>query len=114
MEGRISLEMLKWKRASSSVEGRISWFFSSCSRKGGVPLELQRRSQEHARVASGKSSLRESCEEPLGIPLQSVLSPRSSSGSEATTLGFLSRADMELGDPKAVPQGSQSSSHVES
>ena len=65
-------------------------------------------------MASGKSSLRESCEEPLGIPLQSVLSPRSSSGSEATTLGFLSRADMELGDPKAVPQGSQSSSHVES
>ena len=28
----ISLEMPKWKRASSRLEGRISWFFSSCGR----------------------------------------------------------------------------------
>ena len=38
-EGGVSLEMLHWKRASSSVEGRFSWFFSSCNRKLGVPLE---------------------------------------------------------------------------
>ena len=44
-EGGISLEMLQKKRASSQVEGRISWFFSSCSRKHGVPLELRRGPQ---------------------------------------------------------------------
>ena len=36
----ISLETLQWKRASTHVDGRISWFFSSCGRKLGVPLEL--------------------------------------------------------------------------
>ena len=42
-EGGISLEMLQWKRASTHVDGRISWFFSSCGRKLGVPLELWQR-----------------------------------------------------------------------
>ena len=37
-EGGISLEMPQQKRASSPMKGRISWFFSSCSRKLGVPL----------------------------------------------------------------------------
>ena len=41
-EGRISLKMPQRKRASSRVEGRISWFFSSCSSKIGVLLKLQR------------------------------------------------------------------------
>ena len=39
-EGGISLETLQRKKASSRVEGRISWFFSSCGKKLGVPLEL--------------------------------------------------------------------------
>ena len=39
-EGGISLEMLQQKRASSGIEGRISWFFSSCGRKLGVPLKF--------------------------------------------------------------------------
>ena len=39
-EGEVSLEMLQQKRASSCVEGRISWYFLSCGRKLGVPLEL--------------------------------------------------------------------------
>ena len=34
-EGGISLKMPQWKMTSSRVEGRISWFFSSCSRKLG-------------------------------------------------------------------------------
>ena len=50
-----------------------------------VPLELQRGPQGPARVASGKASRHASCEGPLGIPLQSVPSPKSSSGSEAGT-----------------------------
>ena len=41
-EGGTSLEMSQWKRASCRIEGRISWCFSSCSRKFRVPLELYR------------------------------------------------------------------------
>ena len=51
------------------------------------------------RVASGKSSLHANCEAPLGIPLQSLPGPRSSSETEAGTSGFLSSADMDLGVP---------------
>ena len=36
-KGGISFKMPKWKKASASVEGRISWFFLSCGR---LPLEL--------------------------------------------------------------------------
>ena len=89
-DGGISLEMPLQKRASFHVEGRISWFFSSCCRKHGVPLELQWGPQGPAHVASGKSSLHASCEGPLGIPLQSVPGLKSSSEAEAGTSGFLS------------------------
>ena len=40
-EGGISLEMLQWKRVSSYIEGRISWFFPSCHRKLEVLLNLK-------------------------------------------------------------------------
>ena len=40
-EREISLETLQRKRASSRVEGRISWFLSSCGGKIRVPLELR-------------------------------------------------------------------------
>ena len=112
-EGGISLKMLHWKRASSSVEWRISWCFSSFFRKHGVPLEIRRGPHELTRVATGKSSLHGSCEGPLRIPLQSVPGPRSSSGSEAGTSGFLSSTDMDLGVPMGFQQGSLASSHVE-
>ena len=97
------------ERASSRVEGRISWFFSSGTRNLGVPLELLLGLQGPARVASGRSSLQASFAgplgiplqsvPPLGIPLQSVPGPRSSSGAEATTSGFLSSDGMDLGVP---------------
>ena len=111
-EGGISLETLQRKRASSRVEGRISWFFSSCSRKLRLSLELRRGPQVPALVASGKSSLHVSFEGPLGIPLQSLPGPRSSCGFEAVTSGFLSNADMDVRVPLEIPQGSQASSRV--
>ena len=64
--------MLQLKRASSRVEGKIAWFFSSCGRKFRVFLELQWGHQGPACVASGKSSLHASCKGSLWIPLQSV------------------------------------------
>ena len=112
-EGGISLEMPQWKRVSSHVDGRISWFFSSCGRKHGVDLELQWGTQGPDRGASGRSSLQASRKGPLGIPLHSRPGQRSSSIAEAGTSGFLSRTDMDLGVPLGRLQGSQASSCVE-
>ena len=112
-EGRISLEVPQWKRASSHLEGRMSWCFLSCGSKLGVPLELRWVPQRHACKASGTSSLHTSCEGPLGIPLQLLPGPRSSSGVEVRTSGFLSHAIIDLGVPLGFPQGSQASSRVE-
>ena len=81
---------------------------SSCG--GGsllVPRELRWGSQRTARGASGRSSLHASREGPLGIPLQSLPRPRSSSGVEVRTSGFLSRVDLDLGVPLRRPEGSQ-------
>ena len=69
MESGISLETAQWERASSQVEGRNSWFFSSSESNLGVPLKLCLGSQGPACVASGKSSLHASFEGPFGIPL---------------------------------------------
>ena len=44
-EGGIPLETLLRKGASSRIEGRISWAFSSRGRKLGVPLELRQGPQ---------------------------------------------------------------------
>ena len=101
------------KRASSRIEGRISWFFSSCGRKLGVPLKLRWGLQCPTRVASGKFSLHVSCVVTLGILLQSLLGPRSSSVGDSRTSGFLCCAGMDLGFPLEFPQGSQASSRVE-
>ena len=63
-------------------------------------------------MASGKSSLHASCEGPLRIPLQSVPGPRSSSGAEARTSGFLSSYDRDLRDSLVRPQESPVSMRV--
>ena len=109
-EDGINLETPQQKRASSRVEARISWFSLSCGRKCGVPLELRQGPQVTTCVASGIFSLHAICECPLRITLESVPGPRSSSGAEAQTSGFLSSADMELSVPMQFGKGSQASS----
>ena len=111
-EGGISFETLQWKGASSHVEGRISWGYSSRGRKLGVPLEL-RRGPQAMRVASGKSSLHLSSEGPLRIALQSVQGHMASSRVEVGTSGFLSSSDMDFRIPTEFQQGTQASSRVE-
>ena len=49
---------------------------------------------------------------PLGIPLPSMLWPKTLCGVGAGSLGFPSSADMDLGVLLESPQGSQSSSQV--
>ena len=100
----ISLLTPQQKRASARVEGRISWFFSSCGR---VSLELHWGPQGPTRGALGRFHLHACLEGPFRIPLQSLPGLRSSSGVEAGTSGYLSRADMDLGVPLGRPQGSQ-------
>ena len=68
------------KMASSHLDRRTSWFFLELRQ---VPLELRWGPQGPTRVASGKASLHASFEGPLGIPLQLVPGPRSSSGAKA-------------------------------
>ena len=109
MEGGFSLMTSQQKRASAHPEGEISCFFSSCGR---FPLEFQWGPHGPARGLSGVSSFHASHEGPLGIPLQSLPGPRSSSGFGAGTSGFLSRANMGLGVPLGHPQGSQEWSRV--
>ena len=62
---------------------------------------------------SGTSSLHASFEGPLGIPLQSLLGPRSSFGVQVGTSVFLSCANIELGLPLGFAQESQASFRVE-
>ena len=53
----LSLEMLQLKRASSSVQGRISWVVWSCGGKLRVPFEFRVNLGEPTHVSSGKSDL---------------------------------------------------------
>ena len=111
-EGGISLETPQRKRAYSHVEGRISWFFLSCGRKLGVPLELLRdlrkslmlpqESPVTMPVVRGFSGFLSSRCRDLGSHLELRLEPQSSSS-----------ADMDLGVPMQFQQGSQASSHLE-
>ena len=112
-EGEISLMTLQQKRASSRVDKRISWVFSSCGRKHGVPLELRQGPQWPARVASGKSRLHLNCQGPLRIHFQLGQRHRASSGICGLNLRVPLYADMDLRVPMEFQQGSQASFHVE-
>ena len=100
------------KQASSRLEGRFSWFFSSCGRNLGVLIKLGWGPQGPARVASGKLSHHVSCEGTLGVPFQWVQGPRSSFRVEVRFSGFLSSADMNLGVPMEFQEESQASSRL--
>ena len=95
-----------FSRDDEREKSLISWsgknllVFLSSSRKFGVPLGLRQGPQGPVCIASGNSSLHASCEGRLGIPLQSVPGPRSSSGAEVGTSDFLSSADIELEIPQ--------------
>ena len=106
-ERGVSLETLLWKSASSRVEGIISWFFSSCGRKRGVPLEFRRGPQGPVRVALEKSGLFLSCEGHVEIPLESLAMNRAVSRIQSGNSVFLYSEDRDLGLPISVQLGSQ-------
>ena len=105
----IPFETLLWERASSHIEGRISWFFFSCSGKLGAPLEL-RLGPQAALVASEKSGLYSSCEGHVGIPFESLPAHRALSRVQSVDSGFLTSVDRDLGLPIKLQPESQASS----
>ena len=129
----ISLKMLQLKRASSRIDGRISWFFSSCGRKLGVPLELRQRCQVPDHVSSGKSSLHASCERPLRmlsswcrvlgpylelrlnlrVPLQGRHGIRGRSRASTGESGLVSCGAMQVCSPLEPKKQCQASYHVD-
>ena len=64
----ISLETPQWKWASSRLEGRTSWIFSSCCRWS----RLTWGPQGPALVASGKASPHACCSGASRVPLPSL------------------------------------------
>ena len=87
--GEYLLEFLELRQVLSTYDGDLR-----------DPLWWPQERPVPMRVARG----------PLGIPLPSMLGPKTLCGVGAGTLGFLSSADMDLGVLLVSPQGSQSSS----
>ena len=54
-ENAIALDTMQGNRASSRGEGKVSWVFSSCSRKLGYILELRQGCPFETGVYSVKS-----------------------------------------------------------
>ena len=69
--------------AEEPLHHLLQWFFSSCSRKLGVPLELRWGPQGTFCVASGNSGLLSSCKGHLGINFEALQGNRASSSAEA-------------------------------
>ena len=109
----ISLVTLLWKRASSRLEGRISWFFLSCGGKLGVPLKLRQGPLRPARVASEKLGLFLSCDGHIRIPLESLPANRTMSQIQSGNSVFLFSGNRDLGLFIKVQLGSQALSCVE-
>ena len=108
MLGVISLETPQQKWASSRLEGTTSWIVSSCGRSSRLTTGTSgtrsgglKKGQSPCELLGGLSGF-------LCRPCRG-LRP---CGVGAGTLGFLSRADMDLGGLLESPQGSQSSSRV--
>ena len=106
----------KWTRASSHVEGRVSWFFSSCGRKHGVPLKLRwgsktkqnkrwgshnplvllQESQATIRDVKGLSEFLSSRCSGIGLHLELRPEPQSSSPVQTWITGFLWSFNMRV------------------
>ena len=126
-------ELLELYQGPFQCSRRTVEFLSRCCCGKRPHLALRGESPGFSQVAAGSlaflSSYYGDLSDPLVFPQESqvsmqverglsgfiiiqVLGPRSSSGVEAGTSGFLSSADMDLGVPLEFQQGSQASSLV--
>ena len=104
-ERGIPLETLLWKGTSSGVKERISWFFSCCCRKLGVPLEVRRGPQGPAHFASKNSGLFPRFERDIRIALELLPEKRAVSRVQSVNSAFLSSGDRDLRFPLKVQLG---------
>ena len=95
-EGVISFEMPQWRKASSRLEGRISWFFSSCGRFISIydgdlraPVLWPQERPVSMRVVRGLSEFLSSRCQVLCPRLEPSLEPEVSSPVVTWILGFL-------------------------
>ena len=91
----LSLETLQRKRASSSVQGRISKFALSCGRKSRVPLQLSLDLGDHSCLLRKVRSPLSLGEAPRDSSCITARINRASSRVEAGTSGFLSISDFD-------------------
>ena len=87
-EGGISLETPQGKEASSRIEGRISWFYSSWDKEIGVPFELQQGPLGTHSCCLRKASLHVNCEGPHTVLSGINVQLRHGPSAEATALAL--------------------------
>ena len=137
----VTLEWRSLCGGTSGVASSVSRTLSRLKREGGflsrhhnrkwLHLALRRKSPGFSQVASGNLGFFLSTTRTTGyhlcglwkvqspcelrgtsrVPLQSLLGPRSSSGAETTTSGFLFSAGMDFRASMQFPQGCQASPH---
>ena len=99
VEHGIALHAVQGNLASSSGEGEVSWFFSSCGQNLGYILELRQGGPFQTRVFSAMSGLLPRCEGLLGILLESWHGNWDASPREAGDPGSLSTCHRDPGTP---------------
>ena len=132
-EGGISLETPQWKRTSSRIEGKISWIFSSCGIKIGIPLELRWGPQgpSHGGLGNVQSpcELRGASRDSAVVAARPVVliwswgnlrfalpcrhGSQSSSGVSTGESGRISCGDMHVHSPLELEKQRQASSQVD-
>ena len=98
-EHGIALHAMQGNRASSPSEGDVSWDFSSCGRKLGYILKLQRGSPFETPLCSPKSRRLSSYDGHLRNPSQAWQDNTDASGSEVGDQVSLSSLQRDIGIP---------------
>ena len=104
-EGGISLETPQGKEASSRIEGRISWFYSSWDKEIGVPFELQQGPLGTHSCCLRKASLHVNCEGPHTVLSRINVQLRHGPSAEATAPAPRHPSSMSLLDDLLVATG---------
>ena len=95
----VALLPMQENQSSSCGDGEVSWFFSSCGRRLGFPLELRWGWPLITRVFSATSGLLANCERHLGILLEAWQGDRDASRGEAGDPVSLCSCHRDIGIP---------------
>ena len=96
-EQGIALHPMQGNRASSHIEGKVSWFFSSCSMNLGYILELRRGWPFETQVCSATSGLLSNYEGHLRNLIEAWQGNMDASRGEVGDPGYLSSCYSDIG-----------------